>query len=81
MQLRSGKTLSSMSRPPANNINPHNNPQNVAQKPVVTAIEEPALSTPVRTTTPEASTTPFFSVNSLSKTIHACFNSNLSKLT
>lgn len=55
MKLRSGKALSIMSRPHADNINPRNNPQNVVQQPVITAVEGTILSMLVRNMPPDAS--------------------------
>lgn len=47
-----------MLRPPLDNVNPQNNPQNVVQQPVVSTVEKPFASTPVSTTTSVVSVMP-----------------------
>lgn len=58
MRLRSGKSLSKMSRSLVDNVNPQNNPQNVVHQPVVSMVKELVASTPVRTTTSVMSAMP-----------------------
>lgn len=58
MQLRSGKALSRMSRPPIYNVNPQNISQSVTYNPTMSAVEDPVFSILVRMTAQVVSMTP-----------------------